>query len=55
MTVKRIFETPRYSGESSDTKPTDALVGARFWEKDTKNTYIVYDKVTGVAQWVLKG
>ena len=54
MTVKRIHEEPKYVGLSTDTKPTDALVGSEFFEYDTKNTYVVYIKTAGVAQWTLK-
>ncbi len=55
MAVKRIHEQPKYLGLSTDTKPQDAIVGSEFYETDTKNTYIVYDKVAGISQWTLKG
>jgi len=54
MTVRRIHSTERYIVNSTDIKPIDAIIGSEAWERDTKNTYIVYDKVAGVAQWILK-
>lgn len=54
MTTKRIHSIERYIGLSTDTKPTDAMVGSEFYEYDTKNTYVVYEKTAGVASWVLK-
>ena len=54
MTVKRIFEIQRLIGLSTDVKPTDSVIGTEFLEYDTKNVYIVYNKVAGIAQWVLK-
>lgn len=54
MTTVRIHSIEKYVGESTDTKPTSALVGSEFWETDTKNVYIVYEKIAGVANWILK-
>lgn len=54
MTVRRIHSIERFIGLSSDTKPVDAMVGSTFFESDTKKTYVVYEKVAAVAQWVLK-
>lgn len=53
MTTKRIFEIENYIGLSTDTKPTDSQVGAKFFEYDTKNKYVVYTKTAGVAVWTL--
>jgi hypothetical protein len=54
MAVKRIHSIENYRGLSTDTKPIDAVVGSTFWEYDTKNFYVVYDKVAGIAQWALR-
>jgi hypothetical protein len=55
MAVKRIHQIEKYIGLSTDTKPSDAMVGSEYWERDTKNTYIVYSKTAGVSDWSLKG
>ncbi len=54
MTVARIHSIEKYIGESTDVKPDNALVGSEFFESDTKNTYVVYIKIAGVASWILK-
>ncbi len=54
MAVKRIHSIERYVGLSSDIKPQDAIIGSEFLEHDTKNIYVVYEKLAGVSQWVLK-
>jgi len=54
MTIFRIHSVEKYIGESTDTKPTGALVGSEFYERDTQNTYIVYSKMMSVANWILK-
>jgi len=53
MAVNRIHSIEKYIGLSTDTKP-NALIGSEFYEQDTKNTYVVYAKIAGVSQWVLK-
>lgn len=40
MSVTLISSAPRYLGESSDNKPSDAVVGAHFYEKDTRREYV---------------
>ncbi len=54
MTTRRIHSIEKFVGLSTDTKPLDAIIGSEFWERDTKNTYVVYEKIAGVAQWTLK-
>ena len=54
MTVRRIHSTERYILNSTDIKPVDAIIGSEAWEEDTKDTYVVYDKISGIANWTLK-
>jgi len=55
MTVKRIHESPKLILSSVDVKPTDSIIGTEIWEHDTKLTWICYDKIAGISQWILKG
>ena len=43
MTVKKIATIQRFIGLSTDTKPTDSPVGSKFYEYDTKSSYVTYD------------
>lgn len=43
MSVAKIGTTNRYTGLSTDTKPTDAPVGSTFFEYNTGVEYITYD------------
>ena len=54
MTIRRIHEIKKYIGLSTDVKPVDAIIGSEFFEYNTKDTYVVYEKILGVAQWTLK-
>ena len=54
MTTKRIHSIEKYVLSSSEVKPTNAVIGSEAWEYDTDNTYVVKDKIAGVAQWTMK-
>ncbi len=54
MTTQRIHSIEKFLGLSSDTKPTDSMVGSEFYSYDDKLTWIVSEKIAGVSQWVLK-
>ncbi len=54
MTVQRIHSIENFIGLSSDDKPSDSIVGSRFYAYDIKKFYIVYSKTAGVANWVLE-
>jgi hypothetical protein len=43
MTVQMITTIQRWTGLSTDSKPTGVSVGSTFFEYDTKLTYITYD------------
>lgn len=50
MTVKKLTTIARYTGLSTDTKPTSVPVGSTFWEYNTRDMYITYDG----TNWVVK-
>jgi len=54
VAVQRIHSIENFIGLSTDTKPSDAMVGSIFYEYDTKNKYIVHSKTAGIANWVLE-
>lgn len=44
MAVKNEESIQRFIGLSTDTKPTGVQIGSRFFEYDSKDTYLCYDK-----------
>ena len=43
MAIKLIATTKRFTGLSTDTKPTGVAIGSTFFEYNTKNYYITHN------------
>ena len=50
MTVLRETAIHRYTGLSTDTKPTSVPAGSFFWEYDTNDLYKTHDGTNWIAQ-----
>ena len=50
MAVKFMATIKRWIGLSTDTKPTTVPVGSKFFEYDTRKTFLTYDGTNWIRE-----